>query len=151
MDSSLFIMKVSMLSITLLLQQMVAQSLWKVVDCRDFCYYNRFQPCHYERQSFVEIFVTTVDCILIVMEGSMLSISFLLQWLVAQSLWKVVCCRYFFYCNGWQTCHYGRQSVIVISVTPMDGSLVIMESSLLSRLFLLLWKVAWSLWKVVCC
>ena len=59
---------------------------------------------------------------------------------------------------------------MVISVTPMDGSLVIMEGSLLSRFFftpmddsvvimegsllsrflLLQWMVALSLWKVVC-
>ena len=33
----------------------------------------------------------------------------------------------------------------------MDGSLVIMEGSLLARFFLLQWMVALSLWKVVCC
>ena len=52
-----------------------------------------------------------------VMEGSLLSRFLLLQWMVALSLWKVVCCRDFF--------------------TTMDGSLVIMEGSLL-LIFLLL-------------
>ena len=52
-----------------------------------------------------------------------------LQWMVALSLWKVVCCRDF--------------------VTPMDGRLFIMEGSLLSRFLLLHWMVALSLWKVV--
>ena len=33
----------------------------------------------------------------------------------------------------------------------MDGSLVIMEGSLLSRFLLLQWMVVFSLWKVVCC
>ena len=33
----------------------------------------------------------------------------------------------------------------------MDGSLVVMEGSLLSRFLLLLWMVALSLRKVVCC
>ena len=47
---------------------------------------------------------------------------FLLQWMVALSLWKVGYCRDFF--------------------TPMDGSLVIMEGSLLFRLLLLQWMVA---------
>ena len=39
----------------------------------------------------------------------------------------------------------------MISVTPMDGSLVIMEGILLSVFLLLQWMVALSLWKVVCC
>ena len=72
-----------------------------------------------------------MDDSLIIMGGSLLSISLLLQWMVALSLWKVVCCRVF--------------------VTPMDGSLVITEGSLLSRFLLLQWMVALSLWKVVCC
>ena len=36
-------------------------------------------------------------------------------------------------------------------VTAMDGNLVIMEGSLLSRFLLLQWMVALSLWKVVSC
>ena len=36
-----------------------------------------------------------------------------------------------------ETCHYGRFSVGVIFVTPMDGSIVIMEGSLLSISLLL--------------
>ena len=137
MDGSLVIMEGSLLSTFLLLQWMVALSLWKIVCCRVFFYYNGWQPCHYERYSVVEIFVTIMDCSLVVMDGSLLSISLLLQCMVAQSLWKVVCCRDFCYYNGWQPCHYGRQSVVEIFVTPMDGSLVIMEGSLLSRFLLL--------------
>ena len=38
-----------------------------------------------------------------------------------------------------------------IFFSPMDGSLVIMESSLLSIFLLFHWMVALSLWKVVCC
>ena len=49
--------------------------------------------------------------------------------MVALSLWKVACCRYFCYSNA--------------------GSLVIMEGSLLSRFLLLPWMVALSLWKVI--
>ena len=45
------------------------------------------------------------------MEGSLLSIFLLLQWMVALSLWKVI--------------------VVEILVTTMDGFLVIMEHSLL--------------------
>ena len=65
------------------------------------------------------------------MEGSLLSIFLLLQWMVGLSLRKVVCFLDFF--------------------TPMDGILVGMVGSLFSRLFLLQWMVAFSLWKVVCC
>ena len=65
------------------------------------------------------------------MEGSLLSRFLLLQWMVALSLWKVVCCRDF--------------------VTPMDGSLVIMEHSLLLIFLLLQWMLALSLGKVVYC
>ena len=41
--------------------------------------------------------------------------------------------------------------VVEISVTPIDGSLVIMKGSLFSIFLLLIWMVALSLWKVVCC
>ena len=72
-----------------------------------------------------------MDGSVVIMEGSLLSIFLLLQWMVALSLWKVVCCRDF--------------------VTPMDGSLFIIEGSLLSRFLALQRMVALSLWKVVCC
>ena len=39
----------------------------------------------------------------------------------------------------------------MIFVTPMDGSLVIMEGSLMSRFLLFHWMVALSLWNVVYC
>ena len=110
---------------------MVALSLWKVVCCRDFCYYNGWYPCHYGRESVLEIFVIPFDGSFVIMEGSLLSIFLIVKWMVAFSLWKVVCCRVF--------------------VTPMDGSLVIMEGSLLSRFLILQWIAALSLWKVVCC
>ena len=83
------------------------------------------------------IFVTPMDGSLVIMEGSMLSRFLLLQWMVALSLWKVVCCRYFCSSNGWYPCHYGRMSVVEIFFIPLDGSLVTMEGSLLS-IFLLL-------------
>ena len=83
-----------------------------------------------------------MDGSLVIMEGSLLSIIFLFHWMVAFSLWKVVCCRDFGYSNGWYPCHYGRESVIMIFVTLKDGSLVIMEGSLLSRFLLLQWMVA---------
>ena len=85
------------------------------------------------------------------MDGSlviMLSISLLLQWIVALSLWKVVCHCDFCYSDGWYPCHYGSKYVIDIFVTTMDGSLIIMEGILLSRYLLLQWIVALSLWKV---
>ena len=63
-----------------------------------------------------------MDGRLVIMEGSLFSRFFLLQWILALSLWKVVCCRDF--------------------VTPMDGSLVIIEGSLLSISLLLEWIVA---------
>ena len=151
MGGRLVVMKGSMSSTVLLLEWMVAFSLWKVVCCRYFCYFNRWQPCNYGRQSVVEIFVTLMDGILVIMEGSLLSIFLLLQWMVALLLWKVVTCEDFRYSNGWQPCHYGRQSLVDIFVTPMDGSLVIMEGSMLSRFLLFQWMVALSLWKVVCC
>ena len=70
-----------------------------------------------------------MDGILVIMEHSMLLIFLLLQWMVALSLRKVVCCRDF--------------------VTPMDGRLIIMEHSLLLIFMLLQWMVAFSLCKVV--
>ena len=96
---------------------MVALSLWKVVRCW--------------------IFVTTMDGSLVILEGSLLSRFLLLQWMVALSLWKIVSCPYFYYSIGWKPCYYGRLYVVEIFVTPMDDSLVIMESSLLSRFLLL--------------
>ena len=150
MDGSLVIMKGSLLVRFSLLQQMVALSLWMVVCCLDFCYSNGWQPCHYGRQSFFDIFATPMNGSLLTMEGSFFSIFLLFQWVVAQSLWKVVCCRDFCYTNGRQACHYGMQYVVVIFVTPMDGSFVIMEGSLLSRFLLLQWMVSLSLWKVIC-
>ena len=150
MECSLIIMEHSLLSTFLLLQWKVALSLWNIVCCRYFSYYNGCQLCHYGRQPVFDIFVTLMDGMLVIMEGSLLFIFLLLHWMVALSLWKVVCCRYFSYSNGWQPCHYGRQSVVKIFVTPMDGSLVIMEVCLLSRFLLLQWMVVLSLWKVVC-
>ena len=47
------------------------------------------------------IFVTSMDGRLVIMEGSLLSRFLLLQWMVAFSLCKVVCCQDFFYSNGW--------------------------------------------------
>ena len=85
------------------------------------------------------------------MEGSLLFIFLLLQRMIALSLWKVVYSRDFCYSNRWYPYHYGRLSVVEIYVTPLDGSLVIMEGSLLSRFLLLQWMVALSLWKVVSC
>ena len=130
---------------------MVTLSLWMLVYCRYFCYSNGWQPCHYGRQYVVEIFVTLRDGSLVIMEGSLLSRFLLLQWMVALSLWKVVCCRDFCYSNGWQPCHYERQYVVEILVTQMDGSLLFMEGSLLQRFLLLQWMVGLSLWKVVYC
>ena len=78
--------------------------------------------------------------------------------MVALSLWKVLCCCDFCYSHGWQPCHYGRQYVVdifvtpmdgglvvEIFVTPMDGSFVIMEGSLFSRFLLFKWMIALSL------
>ena len=56
-----------------------------------------------------------MDGSLDIMEGSLLSISLLL--------------------NGWYPCLYGSKSIVDIFGTPMDGSLVIMKGSLLSRSF----------------
>ena len=72
---------------------------------------------------------------LVIIEVSLLSISMLLQWIIALSLCKVV--SDFCYSNGWYPCHYGRLSVVEFFVIPMDGSLVIMKGSLLSRFLLL--------------
>ena len=123
---------------------MVALSLWKVVCFRDFCYYNGWQPCHYEKQSVVKILGTSMDDSLVVIEGSLLLRFLLLQWMVALSLQKIVCCRDFCYSIGLQPCHYGRQFVVEIFVIPIDGNLVIIDCSLLSRFFLLQWMVALS-------
>ena len=71
MDHSLVIMEGSMLPRFLLLQWIVALSLWKVV--------------------FVDIFVTPMDGSLVIMEGSLSLRFLLLQWMVAFSLWNVVC------------------------------------------------------------
>ena len=132
----LVIMEGSLLSRFLLLQKMLALSLWKVVYRCDLCHSNGWQPCHYGRQSVVHIFVTPMDGSLVILEGSLLSRFFLLQWMIALLLWKVVCCPDFCYNNGWQHCHYGKQSIFEIFVTPIDGSLVIMEGSLLSKFLL---------------
>ena len=74
---------------------------------------------------FGEIFVTPMYGSLVIIEGSLLLRSLLLQWMVAMSLWMVV---YF-----------------DIFVTPMDGSLVIIKGSLFSSFLLLQWMVALSL------
>ena len=50
---------------------------------------------------FFHIFVTPMDGSLVIMEGTLLLISLLLQWMVALSLWKVVCCGYLCYHDGW--------------------------------------------------
>ena len=60
-------MEGSLLSRFLLLQRMIALSLWKVVY-------------------FFDIFVTPLDGSLVIMEGSMLSIYLVLQWMEALSL-----------------------------------------------------------------
>ena len=171
MDGNLDIMEGRLLSSFYLFQWMVTSSLWQVVYCWDFYYSNIWNPCLYGRQYVIGIFVTPMNGSLVIMGGSMLSRFLLLQqmvswsswkvvccldiflfhWMVALSLWKVVCSRYFCYSNRWQPCHYGRQSVVEIFVTLMDGSLVIMEGSLFSRILLLQLMVALSLWKVVCC
>ena len=151
MDGSLIIMERSMSLRFQLLQWMLALSLWKVVYCRDFFYCNEWQPCHYGRQSVVVIQVTPMDGSPVIMEGSLLSRFLLLQWMVALSLWKVVCCRYFCYPHGKQPCHYGRQSIVVIFVTPLDGSHVIMEGSLFFLFLLFQCMVALPLWKEFCC
>ena len=105
-----------------------------IMECSQllrFFYSNGWQPYHYGRQSVVDIFYTPMDGNLVIMEGILLSRFLFLHWMVALSLWKVVCCTNFCYSYGWQPSHYGRQSILDIFVTPMDGSLVIMEGRLL--------------------
>ena len=80
-NGSLVIMEGSLSLIFLLLQRIVAFSLWKVVCCSYFCYFNVWQPCHFGRQPVVE--------------------NFLFHCMVALSLWKVVCVRDICYSNGW--------------------------------------------------
>ena len=109
MDGSLVIMEGSLLSRFLLLQWMVALSLWKIVYCRYFCY--------------------SIGGSLVILEGSLLSRFLLLQWMVALSLWKVLCGQDFCYSNEWYPCHYGRLFVVENFITTMDGSLVIFEGS----------------------
>ena len=72
---------------------MVASSLRKVGYCSDF--------------------VTPMDGMIVIMDGSLLSIILLLQWILDLSLWNVVCFLGF--------------------LTPMDGSLVNMEGSSMLR------------------
>ena len=74
-------MEGSLLLRFLLLQGMVALSLWKVV--------------------FIDIFFTPMDGSFVFMEGSLLSRFLLLQWMVALSLWNVVYCQDFCYSIGW--------------------------------------------------
>ena len=81
MDDSLVIMQGSLLSRFLLLQWMIALSLWKVACRLDF--------------------VSPMDGSLVIMEGSLLLTFLFLQWMVALSLLKVVCCLDFCYSNGW--------------------------------------------------
>ena len=126
-------------------------SLWNIVCCREFCYSNGWLPCHYGTQSVVDIFVTPMDGSLVIMEDSLLSRLLLLQLMVDMTLQKVVQFLDFCYCNGWQACHYGTQCVVDIFVTPMDGSLVILEGSVYSIFLLLQWMIVLSLWKLVCC
>ena len=78
-----------------------------------------------------------MDSRLFIKEGSLLSIFLLLQWMVALSLLKVDCCRDFCYSNRCYPCHYGRYSVVKIFVTITDGSIIIMEGSVLSKSSLL--------------
>ena len=54
-----------------------------------------YELAGYGRESVVDIFGTTMDGSLVIMEGNMLLIFFLLQWMVALALWKVVCCSDF--------------------------------------------------------
>ena len=96
-------------------------------NSRYFCYSIGWQPCHYGRQYVLDIFVIPIDGTPVIMEGSLLSRFLLLQWMVAFSKWKVVCCRDFCYSHGWYPCRYGRQYVLDIFVIPLDGSLVLME------------------------
>ena len=72
-----------------------------------------------------------MDGSLVIIEGSLFSISLLFQWMVTLLLLKVV--------------------FVEIFVTPIDGSLVIIEGSLFSISLLLQWMIALSLCKVVYC
>ena len=51
--------------------------------------------------SLLSIFFIPMDGNLVIMEGSLLSRFLLFRWMLALSLWQVVCCRDFFYSNGW--------------------------------------------------
>ena len=92
-----------------------------------------------------------MDDSLDIMERSVLYKFLLLQLMVALSLRKEVCCRDFCYSNEWFPSHYGTWSIVEIFITPMDGSLLIIEGSLLSRFLLLQWMVSLTLWNIVCC
>ena len=78
-----------------------------------------------------------MDGSLVIMEGSLLSIFLLLQWMVALSLWNMVYYR--------DICYSIYGSLVIMEgsllwrffVTPMDGSLGVMEGSLLLRILLL--------------
>ena len=131
MDVILVIVEGSLLSRHFLLQRMVALSLWNIVCSRYFCYSNGWEPCHYRTWSIVDIFVTLMAGSLVIMEHSLLSRFWLLQRMVALSLWNIVCCRYFF--------------------TLMDCCLVMVEGGILSIFLFVHLMVALSLWKVVCC
>ena len=78
-----------------------------------------------------------MDGSLVIMECSLLLRFLLLQWMVAVSLWEVVCCCNFCYSNEWKHYHYGRKTIVEIFVTPMDGILVIIDG-IMSLIFLLL-------------
>ena len=91
---ALSLWKVVFLSIFNLLQWMVALSLWKVVCCRDLCYSMDGSLVIMEGSLLLRFF-TPMDDSLVIMDGSLLSRFLLLQWMVALSLWNVVCCRYF--------------------------------------------------------
>ena len=86
-----------------------------------------------------------MDGSLVIMERSLFSIFYLLYWMVALSLWKVVCCRYFFIPMDGSLDIMEVSLYVEIFVTPMDESLVIMEGSLWFRFLLLQWMVALSL------
>ena len=89
------------LSRFLLLHWMVAFLLWKVVGCRVFVTTTDGILVTMEGSLLSSFFYTTMDCSLVIMEGSLLSRFFLFQLMVAWLIWKVVCCRYFCYSNGW--------------------------------------------------
>ena len=145
MDGSLVIIEGSLLSISLLLKWMVALSLWKVVCRGVLCHSNGWEAFRYGGCCGVDVFVIWMDGSLLIMEGSVLLIFLLFEWMLALSSWKVVSCGNFCYSNGWYPCHYGRYSIVDIFDTTMDCSLVVMEGSLLSISLLLQWMVALSL------